>query len=230
MKITIIAKIKKVFSKIPLLHKPYSKSKIYFIKKNRRKNLHKHGYEILGEITKILKNNEINAFCAFGTLLGIVRDSGFVQSDEDIDIGIISEDFSWSYLEKILTKYGMKKTRQFELEGTITEQTYKKNGVYIDFFLYYKKDENKLATNVYWKDETKIYDNEFEYSVICRECPMILELITEKVNGIEVVIPLNNEEYLISNYGNSWKNPDPNFKHEENAKSEEFLKAYRTEY
>lgn len=53
-----------------------------------RHNLHKKGYELLSEIDTLMVKNDIPYYCEAGTLLGLVRDKGFIRHDDDIDLSV----------------------------------------------------------------------------------------------------------------------------------------------
>ena len=49
--------------------------------------------EMLKDIDRICKENNIQYYILYGTLLGAIRHEGFITWDDDIDIGMLHNDF-----------------------------------------------------------------------------------------------------------------------------------------
>lgn len=180
--------------------------------RRKRRQLQKNGTMYLQTITRALDESGIEAFCAFGTLLGIVRDNGFIPYDDDIDMGILYRaDFSWSGLESAMKKAGLQKLFSYAYEGRVTEETYQfPDGMHVDFFLF-EPDGEMMRALAYFKDHTRTYDNPRERSVYANVFSPIIGLKKITFQQSEVFIPENPKKHLEDVYGVTWKVPDPDY-------------------
>ena len=63
------------------------------MKKDYVDKLRKAQIEILDEIVRICKKNNIKYFLNYGTLIGAIRHQGYIPWDDDIDIGMTRIDY-----------------------------------------------------------------------------------------------------------------------------------------
>ena len=75
--------------------------------------------EIAKEIKKICDENEIKYFLDSGTLLGAVRHKSFIPWDDDLDIGMLRDDY-----EKFINIAPQKLSNNFILQTWKTDEEY----------------------------------------------------------------------------------------------------------
>jgi len=145
-----------------------------------RKNLH--------DFKKVMDMHEINYGLWFGTLLGAIREGGFISYDEDIDIYMHEED-----RKKILNalfdfeKYGFKVARYRPKEGLLSLI---RDNDYIDTY-FYKKILNKR----------KMGNNTLDAKYL--EYTENLDFL-----GEQLPVPVNSKEVLRVLYGEDWNIPN----------------------
>ena len=49
--------------------------------------------ELLQKLVSVCKENGLHPFLIYGSLLGCVRDGGFIPGDDDIDIALMRDDY-----------------------------------------------------------------------------------------------------------------------------------------
>lgn len=118
--------------------------------------------EIVKEIKRVCEKEQINYFLDSGTLLGAVRHGGFIPWDDDLDVGMLREEY-----EHFLTVAAQELRDEYELvewkkdngyphqfckvikKGTVYLEEKAmdgegKNGIYVDVFPYDAYPENKF--------------------------------------------------------------------------------------
>ena len=108
---------------------------------------------ILNYIDKICKKNKINYWIDCGTLLGAVRHSGYIPWDDDIDIGMLRDDY-----DKFLRIFNQEKSRYRLYASELDKDYYFQFGKVMDTkTVLYEPDENGIKSGVYV--DVFVYDN-----------------------------------------------------------------------
>ena len=161
--------------------------------------------EILKEVHKICEKHNIKYFLDAGTLIGAVRHKGFIPWDDDLDIGMLREDYR-KFLEiakKELPDNLFLQTFDSDenydiyqvpckirynntlfIQKVIAENPDMHNGIYIDVLPYDSLPKSKFV----YKIQRKISNNIIKSFVRMREMPEKLTLknkITHAINQME---------------------------------------------
>lgn len=131
-------------------------------------NLHKCELIIAKEIKRLCEENGIKYFIIAGTLLGAVRHKGFIPWDDDMDIGMLREDYEkfLQIAEKNLgeefflqttetdSAYGLNFAKILLKNTSLSEATASKNsvkGIFIDIFPFDAVPESREETEKHKK-------------------------------------------------------------------------------
>lgn len=184
------------------------------IQSNRNEVFQKNALDVLKDFDEAFTSNNIKYSVFAGTLLGAVREKGFLKHDLDIDCAMFYTDYS-DKIEEILTAKGFSKFHSFLVEnGKLgMEETYVKNGVSIDIFFIYSDD----AYPTYQCDFHSLTEIEAkkcskEKAVRRIEFPVSADVIRIPFETIEVNVIANYDEWLRSRYGSNYMIPDPSFR------------------
>ena len=175
---------------------------------NQARRVRRMGLETLREANAACKEANILMFPTFGTLLGAIREKGFIPYDFDLDVGV-ARDVKPDMIHESMRSHGFTLTKQTYIpEVGITEETYHRKEVGVDVFYYFAEGEDWYAycpvKHEYkdWK-EANISDG---FPVARSYVP---KSDFEKIDflGIQINVPVKAHEWLKDIYSDSYMTP-----------------------
>lgn len=177
----------------------------------RQKRLQKHGVSAMRRLHSLMIEKKIPYYCDYGTLIGFVRDNGFIKHDDDIDISIQPNTVKPVDVLKIFMDAGYGFVHGFNYEGRLLEFTVADvSGVTIDVFFPTELSEGKINGYQPIWDPARQYPSEKANTVIQYDFVEAIGVKAINVLGVAVLVPGNYDEVLTSEYG-PWKVPDAKF-------------------
>lgn len=186
---------------------------------SRNKNFRKYALEALTIFDRCMLENNINYSLTFGSLLGAVREKGFIGHDLDIDVMLPIEERS-PLIQEVLKMNGFKLSHRFSIEdgalGCEECYLYKNTGVSIDVF-YISPAIDKFPYVCCWnlfpgcatsRESANKYGGVIPRRI---ETPTNNKIIRAQFENIKVNIPENYSEILEFYYGENYMTPDPNY-------------------
>lgn len=184
------------------------------IAKREAAAIRKHGVEVLAKVDEVLTKQGITPFFVFGLLLGAYRDKGFISYDYDLDIGIMGSERPDNMLD-YMRENGFRLVRQFYIKenGWISVEQFEYNGVPVDFYYFFEKDEDTVAVIVPFKHEYKDWKeaNEtdgFPSQIITAEKTAFSR---QDFMGIQFYMPDKAASWLAGFYGDDFMTPVKNW-------------------
>ena len=191
----------------PFIQRPYRALAIPL----KRRRLQRYGAEVLGRLHALLCQHHITYYCDYGTLLGFVRDHGFMPHDDDIDISIPPGNTPVAILRHFLEAgYGF--IHAFDYQGRLIEfSVMDADQVSIDVFF---PDPGPTPDTLYgyqpiW-EPNRAYPSEKANTLIRYRFPAPTALTLTEVVGRRAFLPQNAETILTGEYG-PWQIPDAHF-------------------
>ena len=174
--------------------------------------------DVLERFDIAMKEGGIQYTLAFGTLLGAVREKGFIKHDFDIDVAVWATDYS-SVLQSVLFKHDFRLSHRYTVENgkLAREETYSLNGVSIDIFFFYPAiDQYPYCCDFlnHFGPESFV-DSTRQYSkhMIARriQLPLSHDIKYVSFDRLVLPIPTNSTEILSFRYGPDYMTPNPNW-------------------
>lgn len=199
------------------LLKPFYYSYKNFLVNKRNKYFMMNAKQVLNSFDKSMNEGGYFYTLAFGTLLGAVREKGFIKHDLDIDVFMWAED--WNYeLQRHLEKSGFNLVHRYLVgEGSLgREETYAKDDISIDIFYIYPAVElyPYCCDFLSFPDTaTARQSMSVHGAVIARriELPIKKERIYASFENLQLYIPKNFKEILTFRYGPDYMIPNHNW-------------------
>ncbi len=190
------------------------------LEKKRNENFHKYSLAALKAFDSCLIEHKIPYTLIFGSLLGAIREKGFIKHDLDIDVALFNKDRT-PILYEILNDAGFKIIRRFIIDdGSLgCEETFEfaNTGVTIDIFYICQPIElypycccwNKAQGCATYRESVEKIGGVYPRLI---DQPVSYAMRRVPFENIEVSITENFEECLEFAYGKNYMIPDPNFK------------------
>lgn len=185
--------------------------------KKRNRIFLDNSVKVMEKFDNCMSKNGITYTLAFGTLLGAIREKGFIKHDLDIDTIIWAEDYS-EIIRKSLEQVGFKLIHEFIADGGKKgrEETYQFLGVNIDIFYMYPCQEKLPYCCLFSPLDgygTCSMSMKKEGRVATRrvELPITKGIKLVEFENLNLPVPINAEEILEYRYGKDYMIPNPDW-------------------
>lgn len=196
-------------------HRYYQNKRLENFRKKEKKAFKRGALETLTALDKCLKEAGVDYSLATGTLLGAIREKGFIPHDIDIDIFVWNEDYSNKLIET-MANHGFKIQYSFSVDGGKLgrEDSFRYKGVQVDIFYVYSP-HGELP---YFTDYTTFEDAPSRELSVKKHgglkprkisMPIIREFKTVPFENLSLPVVTNAEEVLQSRYGKDFMTPKP---------------------
>lgn len=200
----------------PLFQKIY----LLYAKPMKCRRLQENGADVLERFEVFMRKEGISHCLEFGTLLGFIRDHGFIKHDDDIDVVIMPGVIEPVALLRKFMEAGYGFIHGFNYKGRLIEFTIADpSQVPIDIFMPTRNKENPDYFDYmfpFWKPGND-YPSEKANNVRLTTYLGAKDIRNLELFGLKLPIAGNAEEVLESEYG-PWKIPDPNYNPEDRIK------------
>lgn len=181
-----------------------------FARRKARTRIQTYGYELLVHVHNVLESESIDFFVDFGTLLGFIREGGFLGHDLDIDIGVIVEDDNTrNRVRNALVNGGCKLSSTSIYNSTIIRESYTYSGIKFDVCFYETDGKESICYLFYVPNDADLMLN--ERYVAKMHYTLIDGVEKRRFTDITINIPKDPERLLEEKYGADWRIPNRNW-------------------
>lgn len=176
---------------------------------HKRALLQKKGPETMQHLAEIFRRRGIPGCAIYGTLLGFIRQGGFISHDDDIDIAIFPGDWTPEKLlhTLCLEEQGFSFIHALQYHDKIREFSLRYRELPIDFFFFENDAKGSIAFAFMWKADIQYPAINANTAVIVHESKVagIREI---DLWGAKIPVPENAEQLTADHYGPDWRIPN----------------------
>lgn len=200
--------------------------------KKRNKLFKENALSVLEAFDKCMTENSFEYTLAFGTMLGAVREHGFIQHDLDIDVAMWIDQHSQK-LRDCLEHSGFQLKHEFSVDDGKSglELTYIYNDVSIDiFFIYSPIDDYPYCCDFLGMPGTAGFKHSMERFGMLRarrlQLPWKREFVRVPFMNLNLPIPVNAKEILSFRYGADYMIPNRSWSYSKEGKNK-YIKEWK---
>ena len=193
-----------------LIYEPLHKLYRLYSVPARRRRLQKCGKEVLAYLFTTFEKHGIPGYAACGTMLGFVRDGGFMLHDDDIDVAVLPGEWSPARVLKTMLSENFEYVFGFMYDDKLSEFKLRYKGVPIDFF-FYEDDGEHFNSHVYYYLPDVNYPNASANTVMKFPEMRITGLKTIEIYGVKVRVPAQPEVACADHFGPTWNVPQAGY-------------------
>lgn len=176
------------------------------------KSIRRNGLPFLRTLYAKAQDSNVEFWLEFGTLLGAIREGGFISHDFDIDLAAWLKDRD--KIIQLMHSCGAKRVKRFvsdQLE-TAYEETYSYRGILIDVF-YFTRTGDTIKCNTFGAFDGELKDSyRNSDGWLVKEVTLKYSPLTEATFcDIKLPVPTNAHDNLVAHYGKNYMLPDPNY-------------------